>query len=329
MSNGTAIAAASSRGFAKSHLYLDTVVADIGKLVGDKFTVDSKGLALNAGETLDETQAGDLISTCAELTERSDTIVSLTMSVLGDAVVLVKDQFGVEAGERLIEQAVSIMGKSKHSIRDAEMVARAIPYEDRPDGLTFSHLRLLAGALTPRDPALAIPASTLSKIVDAVQDGTVVGRVQVDGKEVVQRKVLPVAAMRDMLKQAKGKPEKAINTKPENPNSSVLNLSKLDTPDAETSELSELRAELKDADAEIKRQELVIESLSKKDGAGEILILHGKLDALNGRITQLLATSAAATKLAKHRGEMLAKVRKALGVDRDGQILEAIKKLKQ
>lgn len=100
-------------------------------------------------------------------------------------------------------------------------------------------------------------------------------------------------------------------------------------PQPEPQEEPNWQEELKEADREIKGQATLIESLMKTDASKELVIQQGKFNALSGRCHQLNVTNSELEKTAKYRGQLLDKIRKALGVEKDSQILEAITQLKK
>lgn len=91
----------------------------------------------------------------------------------------------------------------------------------------------------------------------------------------------------------------------------------------------DIAAELEHADRQIRELEETIESLSKDDSAREIRALQAKIAQLNANHQGTLRTLDEARKSAKYGGEQLAKIRKALGVERDREILPAIEALRK
>jgi hypothetical protein len=86
-----------------------------------------------------------------------------------------------------------------------------------------------------------------------------------------------------------------------------------------------LALELEAADQTIRTQQAVIESLQTGDLSKEVTAWALKYDQLNGRLQQELTTCAEAKKQAKYYGELLAKIRKALKVTTNGEILGALR----
>lgn len=87
-----------------------------------------------------------------------------------------------------------------------------------------------------------------------------------------------------------------------------------------------LVAELERADKEIRSLQGLVESLQTSDLAKEVAKWHLKFDQLDGRLQQCMTTGAEAAKQAKYQGELLAKIRKALRVEKNSQILPALAK---
>jgi hypothetical protein len=87
-----------------------------------------------------------------------------------------------------------------------------------------------------------------------------------------------------------------------------------------------LADELERADKQIREQQELIESLKKGDLAKEVAKWKLNFDQLNGRVQQLSTTTAEAKKTAQYQSDLLAKIRKALKVQKNSEILEAIKR---
>lgn len=87
----------------------------------------------------------------------------------------------------------------------------------------------------------------------------------------------------------------------------------------------DLADELERADKQIREQQELIESLKKDDLAKEVSKWKQKYDQLNGRVQQLATTTAEAQKTAQYQADLLAKIRKALKVQKNTEILPALK----
>jgi len=90
----------------------------------------------------------------------------------------------------------------------------------------------------------------------------------------------------------------------------------------------DLGAALQDADKMIKERDLLITSLQSSDIAKELSVQHGRFNALSGRTHQLTITNSELQKTCKYNTELLGKIRKELGVEKNIEILPAIKALK-
>jgi hypothetical protein len=87
--------------------------------------------------------------------------------------------------------------------------------------------------------------------------------------------------------------------------------------------------ELEHADTEIRKLTAQVESLSKPDQAAESQKWQQKFYELEGRLNQCMTTKAEAEKSAKYATGMLAKIRKMLGVEKNGEIEAAIMGLRK
>ncbi len=87
-----------------------------------------------------------------------------------------------------------------------------------------------------------------------------------------------------------------------------------------------LADELERADKQIREQQELIESLKKDDLAKEVAKWKKQFDQLNGRVQQFATTTAEAKKTAQYQADLLAKIRKALKVNKNSEILPALKR---
>ena len=88
-------------------------------------------------------------------------------------------------------------------------------------------------------------------------------------------------------------------------------------------------AELERADGEIRKLTEQVKSLSVSDVAKELAKWQAKFYQLEGRLAQCMTTKGEIEKQAKAQGDVLAKVRKMLDVERNGDICRAIMDLKR
>lgn len=70
----------------------------------------------------------------------------------------------------------------------------------------------------------------------------------------------------------------------------------------------------------------LVTSLSKTDLAQEVVTWKGKFEAVCGRVNQLLTTQKELEKTANHQAGLLKKIRSALGVEKNSEIMGAINK---
>jgi predicted nucleic acid-binding Zn-ribbon protein len=89
--------------------------------------------------------------------------------------------------------------------------------------------------------------------------------------------------------------------------------------------VDEIIVELEHAHRQISQLEAELASLTKGDLAEEVRSLHTRYAQLEGRLKQVTTTSAAAQKQARYAQDLLKKVRATLGVEKNAQILPAIK----
>jgi hypothetical protein len=99
--------------------------------------------------------------------------------------------------------------------------------------------------------------------------------------------------------------------------------------EAEESGKVDTVAELERADGEIRKLTEQVKSLSVSDTAKELSTWQAKFYQLEGRLNQCMTTKGEIEKQAKAQGDVLAKVRKMLNVERNGDICRAIMDLKR
>lgn len=95
-------------------------------------------------------------------------------------------------------------------------------------------------------------------------------------------------------------------------------------PEAEEDFAPDLAAELEHAHAEIDRLQALVDALSASDQGAEIARWADKFARLEGRLQAALREGSEAEKDAKYAKGMLAKIRSALRVERDSEILPAL-----
>lgn len=205
---GAMVLKESSQGHALSVAFAQDVPRQLNKLLGKKFHVTATGLSVVDGSKITEADAARAIATLAETSERASTVGTTTMLALGDLVLAIRTSLGDELADNLIQQTVSITGKSKHTIQDAERTAQwaneVFKDQPRPENLTPTHWQEFKNYSRDRDGKVTIPAGKVRSIMAKVAEGKVVGKGIEDGKEVEQRKPLSCAETRELLKEARG-----------------------------------------------------------------------------------------------------------------------------
>jgi len=96
-------------------------------------------------------------------------------------------------------------------------------------------------------------------------------------------------------------------------------------PPEPNNEEPDMLQELQSAQSDIARLTKLSESLAKSDLAKEVKIWAGKFDAVNGRVQQMLTTESELKKTATYQEGLLKAIRNYLGVDKNSQILAALK----
>lgn len=97
----------------------------------------------------------------------------------------------------------------------------------------------------------------------------------------------------------------------------------------EDDDAPDVLAELESADAEIRRLTALVESLSVSDQGREIASWSAKFSQLNARLQQAITTGNEAGRQAEGQGKLLKKIREALGVEKNADIVPAIHDLKR
>lgn len=205
---GEMIVRESSKGHALSVAFSNSVTENLQRVLGKKFTVTATGLSIQDGAKVTEAEAVRAVATLSESSEKASTIGTTTMLALGDLVLTIRAQLGDDVADKLIQQAVSITGKSKHTIQDAERVVKwantVFEGHERPANLTPTHWQEAKNYAQDREGNPTIPAEEVRSILEVVATGKVVGKGVVDGQPVDQMKPLSCAEERDLLKKARG-----------------------------------------------------------------------------------------------------------------------------
>ena len=146
---------------------------------------------------------------------------------------------------------------------------------------------------------------------EVLKDAVVQGEISVTKAAAVAKK--PKREQAKALKEAKEKKPKL----PKKP-SAV----KRETDDSRTKELGD---SLQDAHSQIEKLEALVESLKKDDKDKEIAKWHLKWDQLEGRLRQCIGQKNEAETQAKNAQAMLKKIRTALKVQSNSEILQALR----
>ena len=158
---------------------------------------------------------------------------------------------------------------------------------------------------------MAVAAGTTGRTIQqakAVEEsGSVVLREAVKAGEISVKKAAKVAKL-PKAKQAKAMKEPA--PKKEKPKDDD----------------GEMVKELEAADSQIRSLQELVESLKKSDLAKEVVKWREKFAQLEGRLRQCMTTKGEAEKQAKYSTSLLAQIRKALKVQKNSEILPALKK---
>lgn len=150
----------------------------------------------------------------------------------------------------------------------------------------------------------AIADSTSAVLKDAVIDGKV-----------------SLARGAKLAKLPPSKIARDVEAAPQKPKPKVAE------PETPSEDQPDMVSEFAALSAENDRLTVLVASLSKSDLAKEVATWKGKFDSVCGRVNQLLTTEAAMAKTAKYAKSQLTDIRKALGVERDSEIIPAIKNL--
>jgi hypothetical protein len=179
----------------------DSMLHDFQKKLGKKFVASATGLTIAEGATITEQDAGAVIAFLTKSTERETKVRTTINLALGDAVIAIRNAFGDEAGDQVIQQATDERGQSKHTLMDCERTVEKInviykDHADRPVGLSYTHFQELKNGAFDRKGNQLIPTAKVKSIIKKVVDG--------DG----HGNVLSCAELREMLNAANGKKPK-------------------------------------------------------------------------------------------------------------------------
>lgn len=201
-------------------------------------------------------------------------------------------------GERYA-QAVELTGYTYQGLADMAYVASRIDFSRRRENLRISHHREVAALEPAEQDALLQKAEDHHLSVKALREAV----------QTFRRELAPPTSGREL-------PVVAVTIHPPEPPNSI--------PDQIQNERDSPDAQLKYAEELIRDQQSQIDSLIAGDKDREILKLHSQLAQQNARNIQIQREKAEAVKQAGYAESILRKVRKALGVQTDREILPAI-----
>lgn len=147
---------------------------------------------------------------------------------------------------------------------------------------------------------------------------------EVSPRTIAQAKVAQEAGLGDAVRDGMLSAKEAEQiAKPQKPKTKDRKATPGNQPDDHEPDLAD---ELERADKQIREQQELIASLQKEDLAKEVAKWKLKYDQLNGRVQQMATTTAEAQKMAQYQADLLAKIRKALKVEKNSEILATLKR---
>lgn len=178
---------------------LDGLNSMVKRVSNGCFEATATGLKLVKGAEPEAKDFAFLIGALANSSEGLDRVKASVTWAMGDAVLAIKTGFPDEADE-MVQQVVSVLGKQKHTIREAEKLAREWKPEDRMPELTATHHQELSNYRH------LIPKAKFEKIIEEVLEGEIDNSLKLsNGKEIEQRKPLSCAKTRKLLQEAAGR----------------------------------------------------------------------------------------------------------------------------
>jgi len=160
--------------------------------------------------------------------------------------------------------------------------------------------------------AKVVEANGTDTLKEAVRDGDI----PVHKAAAVAKK--PKAQQAKALKEAKEPKPKKAKAEPKKKKPALK-------PDDDSCSVAELGKALEESDKEVRELQALVESLKKDDLAKEVAKWHLKFDQLEGRLSLAVKQKNEADKHAKYSTGLLRKIREALKVTKDGEILQAIR----
>jgi hypothetical protein len=202
---GEALALAVQKGGAIAQAYTDSVKAGIQKVVGKKFVSDETGLRVEEGVKLTE---ADLAAAISGLSNSSSMLNTASASVgwnLGDLVILTRE---FPDGDSLVEQAVALTGKDKHTVRETERLCEFFPHDRRHGDLTMTHHMEVFNysKVKDADGKRVLTDAKLFGVLDKAAKGEKITDIDTaSGEEIVIYKPWSCAQLRKHLQELTGK----------------------------------------------------------------------------------------------------------------------------
>lgn len=206
-------------------------------------------------------------------------------------------------GEKYV-QAVEATGYAAQSLMNMVSVAARIPAEVRKPALSWSTHRAVAG----------LDVDVQRVLLDKADEQGWSSREMEEAVRVYKRELSAPKQSPSLPARVDGDPAPLPTAGP------ALTLE----PEAEPTATPDVLDELKHADKRIHELETLVESLQSDDLHREIRALHSRLAQLEARLHAEITTANEAKRQAKYANGVLEKVRKALGVQKNSEILPAI-----
>jgi hypothetical protein len=212
-------------------------------------------------------------------------------------------------------QAVEATGYTYQTLADFAYVASRVTISRRRETLRFSHHREVAALEPDEQDAILERATAAHASVAVVRDAVRTFKAQIGGAKPLPEPVreLPV---RVVVNQGGLDNPRTLTESDDMP---------LPEDDHEVDPV----AEWERAERELEQARAEIERLTSDDKDKEIRKLSAELAGLNARMNGVLNEKKSAIEQAQYGEKKLREVRKALGVERDREILDAIAALRQ
>lgn len=136
MSESTELVMATQRGMAKSEIAVKESTAVVGHVLGPNFEVSEMGLQLTEGAEPTEQEYTEAVAFLAKNSEDLDRVKMSVIWNLGD-LCLLAEQAGLL--HQVVDNAVKVAGKSKHTVMQSIKLCRHFPREKRIPGFSATH----------------------------------------------------------------------------------------------------------------------------------------------------------------------------------------------